>query len=90
MKTHWIIQIFRNFTAKGRLENTKDKILDLTKGFTPDMQKEIVNSAITSATQVLISALVMTNSHNSIMGEVIFPDDTKWRLTFEKIGTEKY
>lgn len=53
--------------------------------FTDEQKQEIVNCALTAASQVLISAAVMTNSHNEIVGECILPDESKWRLEFKRI-----
>ena len=53
-------------------------------GFTDAQKKQIVNSALTTASQILMSAIVLTNSENFIKGDCIYPDGSKWTLRFEK------
>lgn len=54
-------------------------------GFTDDEKKQIINSALTTASQILISASVMTESLNYITGDVVLPDGRRWRLRFEMV-----
>jgi len=53
-------------------------------GFTDAQKKHIVNSALTTAGQILMSAVVLTNSENYITGDCIYPDGSKWTIKFEK------
>jgi hypothetical protein len=55
-------------------------------GFTDEEKKQIINSALSTASQVLISASVMTGSHRHITGDVVLPDGRKWRLRFEMVS----
>lgn len=57
---------------------------DLIKGFTAEQKKWIVDTAITTSCQVLISAVVMADIDSHIEGEVILPDGTRWVLKFNK------
>ena len=45
----------------------------------------MIESAISSAAQVLLTAAVITGSTNHIHGEIVLPDNKRWKLTFEKI-----
>lgn len=71
--------IFDKFNTKAN-----HKKLTFDGNFTDEQKKEIVQSALSSASQVLISALVMTNSHEFITGSVVLPDGSKYVLTFNK------
>lgn len=61
---------------------------DLTKifedGFSESDKKKILEMAITTAAKIMTSAAVMCNSHNFMTGDVIYPDGSIWKLTFEK------
>lgn len=78
---NWIKSIFNLFN-KGE---EKPLSVDVSVGFTDEQKTQIVESAITASAQVLISAAVMTDSHNKINGDVLLPDGSKWRLTFQRI-----
>lgn len=65
--------------------------VDFSDGFNEEQKKDIVNSALTQAAKVLMTACVMTNSDNYIKGSCVFPDDSVWTITFKKEATtEKY
>ncbi len=53
-------------------------------GFTEEQKKQIVNMALTTAGQILMSAVVLTNAENYITGDCLYPDGSKWILKFEK------
>jgi len=53
-------------------------------GFSEEQNKQITESALTVASQILISAVVMTGAKNYIVGDVNFPDGTAWELHFKR------
>jgi hypothetical protein len=69
-----------------RFFNKKPKLdtYDFEKGFTQEQKREIVNSAITTSCQVLLTAVVMANLDEFISGDVILPDGSSWVLEFRK------
>lgn len=76
--------IYDNFRRK-RFDSTKDELTDLAKGFPQNQKQGIINEALTTASQILISACIMTNSHEYIEGEVTFPDNSKWIISFRQV-----
>lgn len=84
MKWNSIPGIFFNLFSKKASPH-----FDISSGFPPEMEKQIIESSLTTASQVLISASVMTCSTEIIKGDVIFPDGSAWRLTFAKIKPEE-
>lgn len=72
-----IAKFFRKFLSSG-------KSIAFQSEFSEEDKKQIINSALTTSSHVLISAMVMTNSHNFITGSFIMPDNTKYTLTFTK------
>lgn len=51
-------------------------------------KQEIINEAIKSASEIMKLAAMVCKSDNYIIGEVVFPDNEKWKISFEKITTE--
>jgi len=86
-----IKKIFQRFWA-GKIANSGNPFVsrsEIADGFTEEQKAAIVNSALTTASQILITATVMTNAQNFITGDCVLPDGTKWRLKFERIESEK-
>lgn len=85
---NWIKLFFKKF-HKGETANSGNPLLtdsNFAADFTDEQKKQIVDSALTTSSQILISAAVMTNSHNHITGDVFLPDGSKWRLKFERVN----
>jgi hypothetical protein len=58
----------------------------LPDSFNDKQKKQIVNSALTTAGQILMTAVVLTNSEKFITGDCVYPDGSKWVIKFEKVG----
>jgi hypothetical protein len=73
-----------NQWLKGIFCEPNDSESVFADGLTEDQKKHIVNSALTAAGQILMSAVVLTNSQNFITGDCIYPDGSRWTIKFEK------
>lgn len=75
---------FTNWYLKCILPK-REKLKDIfNHSFSENEKKAIANSALTTASQIMMTAIVMTNSENYITGDCVFPDGSKWVLTFKK------
>ena len=53
--------------------------------FTEPEKDKIVENALTSASQILLAAAILTNSQRLIEGDIVLPNGSRWCLSFKKI-----
>lgn len=60
---------------------------DTDQKFSDEDKRVLVNAALSNASKVLMSAVVMAEISDFITGDVVFPGE-KWRLRFERLPNE--
>ncbi len=69
--------------------NRRNKTLfDFKDGFNEKQKTDITNGAATAAGQVLMTAVVLCCLEKEIYTEMVYPDGSKWRLSFKKVESE--
>ena len=52
--------------------------------FKEEEKQELINHALTTSSQILMTAVVLCGAENFITGRCTFPDGSEWTLTFLK------
>lgn len=68
----------------NRFRKEKKSPYSFSEGFNDTQKQEILEDAITTCSKILVSTMVLTNSHNYLEGKVIFPNGETWKLEFKK------